>query len=308
MMKKIILPLAAFGMLITACTSKYPGYSESDNGLFYKIVTEGDQKQKPELGDILTFAMIYKTDKDSVLYDTKSLGGTLQIKVEDPIYKGDINEAFKLMYVGDSGVFIVNADSFFMKNVGLEKIPPFIKPGSNLYFHIKVISMQTKESFEKEQREFLQKQQAELEKQKSKEWDDLVVYIKKNNVKAVPTASGIYITHLKKGKGPTPKKGQVVEINYSGFYLDNIMFDTSDKEMAKKYNLYNPKAQYAPFKFVLGQSEAINGVDEAVRNMSVGGKAKVIIPSSQAYGEKGVPGKIKPCATLLFEIELLSVK
>ena len=57
-----------------------------------------------------------------------------------------------MMHVGDSAQFFVNADSFYMRNVGMEKTPAFVKPNSKVVFNIKLVSIQKKADFEKEQK------------------------------------------------------------------------------------------------------------------------------------------------------------
>ncbi|MBI5152989.1 MAG: FKBP-type peptidyl-prolyl cis-trans isomerase [Parcubacteria group bacterium] len=84
-------------------------------------------------------------------------------------------------------------------------------------------------------------------------------------------------------------------VNYRGVLADGVQFDSSYE-------------RGQPFSFVLGAGEVIKGWDEGVLGMKVGGKRKLIIPPSLAYGDRGVPKVIPPKATLVFEIELLGIK
>ncbi|MCX6136128.1 MAG: FKBP-type peptidyl-prolyl cis-trans isomerase [Ignavibacteriales bacterium] len=109
------------------------------------------------------------------------------------------------------------------------------------------------------------------------------------------TQLGVTFEVLKQGTGPAPKQGSVVSVHYTGWLEDGTKFDSSvDRN--------------EPFSFRVGAGEVIPGWDEALLTMKTGGKSKFTIPSELAYGNRGAGGIIPPNATLIFEIELLSVK
>ena len=90
------------------------------------------------------------------------------------------------------------------------------------------------------------------------------------------------------------KRGDLVLVHYTGTLTNGTKFDSSvDRN--------------EPFEFDLGARKVIQGWDEGVEGMKVGGKRKLIIPYDLAYGEHGRAPKIPPRATLVFEIELLKV-
>jgi peptidylprolyl isomerase len=112
-------------------------------------------------------------------------------------------------------------------------------------------------------------------------------------VKPQVTASGLSITDLVVGTGPEAVKGEVVSVNYRGTLANGKEFDSSYGR--------------GPFSFPLGAGRVIQGWDEGVAGMKVGGKRKLVIPPDLAYGERGAGGVIPPNATLTFEVELLKV-
>lgn len=102
------------------------------------------------------------------------------------------------------------------------------------------------------------------------------------------------IEKLITGSGAAPKRGDTVTVHYTGWLTDGTKFDSSvDRD--------------EPFAFVLGTGQVIQGWDQGVASMRVGDKARLTIPHNLAYGEAGYPGAIPPKATLIFEVELLSI-
>lgn len=107
------------------------------------------------------------------------------------------------------------------------------------------------------------------------------------------TASGLKIHDEKVGDGPSPKMGQTVRVHYIGRF-----------ENGKEFN--NSYQMGQPAEFRLGG--VIEGWNEALQTMKVGGKRKIWVPSKIAYGPQGKPPTIPPNANLEFDIELLGIK
>jgi FKBP-type peptidyl-prolyl cis-trans isomerase FkpA len=109
---------------------------------------------------------------------------------------------------------------------------------------------------------------------------------------ATKTSSGLIITTLKPGTGESPKAADKVKVHYQGTLTDGTVFDSSVQ-------------RGEPVTFPL------NGVikcwTEGVQMMKVGGKSRLVCPADLAYGDRGAPPRIKPGATLVFEVELLEV-
>ena len=114
--------------------------------------------------------------------------------------------------------------------------------------------------------------------------------------KVVTTRSGLKYVDIKVGTGAAPSKGRTAVVHYTGWLMDGTEFDSSLN-------------RGEPFPFVVQATPpaVIAGWDEGVAGMKVGGKRKLMIPPSLAYGEQGNQ-RIPPNATLVFEIELLQIK
>lgn len=122
---------------------------------------------------------------------------------------------------------------------------------------------------------------------------------KETGKKVTTTASGLGYIDLVEGSGASPAPTDKVEVHYTGWLVDGTKFDSS-------YNPKPGKPEGGPISFSL--SGVIKGWTEGVGGMKVGGKRKLIIPYQLAYGERGKPGSIPPKATLIFDVELLSIK
>ena len=107
------------------------------------------------------------------------------------------------------------------------------------------------------------------------------------------TDSGLIISDIVNGEGDEAIAGQTVTVNYTGTLEDGTQFDTSIGR--------------APFSFPLGAGRVIQGWDEGVAGMKVGGKRKLTIPPELGYGSRGAGNVIPANATLIFEVELLKV-
>ncbi len=116
-----------------------------------------------------------------------------------------------------------------------------------------------------------------------------------NTGKEVTTASGLKYIDTTEGTGASPSKGKLVTVHYTGTLENGNKFDSSvDRNQ--------------PFEFVIGTGQVIQGWDEGVMSMKVGGKRKLIIPAELGYGSRGAGGVIPPNATILFDVELIDVK
>lgn len=116
-----------------------------------------------------------------------------------------------------------------------------------------------------------------------------------NNAKAegiVTLPSGLQYKVLKTGTGPKPTVTDKVSVHYTGKLLDGKVFDSSVE-------------RNEPASFEVGG--VIAGWTEALQLMNVGSKWELYIPSELGYGERGAGGVIPPHATLIFEVELLSI-
>ena len=283
-----------FLLAISCRRSDFPGYKKDKQGLHYKSIVYDNNGQKPEIGDYLTLALVYRNAKDSVLFNSNDMRGGFRIPCREPHYPGDFFYALLQLHLNDSMAFVISADSFFLKTVGMPELPLFVEAGDFLFFDAKLINIMLKAEFEKEQKQLIQKQQESIKQMKQQEIDDLNEYLENNNIGLQPTESGLYYIEIRKGKGKEVNDGSIVKVHYSGVFLDGRKFDSS----------YDRKTAV---EFEIGDPNILPGWNEGVRLMKEGGKAVLIVPSEIGYGAQG-RDNIPPYKTLVFEIELLEVK
>lgn len=106
--------------------------------------------------------------------------------------------------------------------------------------------------------------------------------------------SGLYLQDMVVGAGTEATRGRQVTVDYTGWLPNGKVFDSSKPEDRN------------PFTFTPGQGRVIEGWEQGIPGMKVGGTRKLVIPSELGYGEQG-RGAIPGDSVLIFEIELLSI-
>jgi FKBP-type peptidyl-prolyl cis-trans isomerase len=199
-------------------------------------------------------------------------------------------EGVSKMVKGGKATLIVPSKIAFGENGRGAMVPPY----STIIYEVEIVDVLSKADHDKQQAEKKKEETVKLETNKKQEADLRKKYIVDHKITAKPTASGLIYVEKVKGTGTRAAAGKKVKVHYTGTLLDGTKFDSSrDKNQ--------------PYEFVLGQHQVIEGWDEAIVMMNVGGRATLVIPSNLAYGEQG-NGKIPPYSTLVFDVELMDVK
>jgi len=120
--------------------------------------------------------------------------------------------------------------------------------------------------------------------------DDIFEYLETNNIEAEQTESGLYYEIENPGEGDPITENSLVTVKYRAYFLDGTEFDVSDDD-GVLFNLQN----------------VIPGFSEGLTYFKKGGKGKLFIPPSLAYGDEGVPNRIKRNAVLIFDLEIISL-
>jgi len=287
-MKKIIVSLIAI-LMVASCSNekKYPGFSKSDSGIYYKLHSFGESKKQVKSGDYITSDITYKTMNDSVFFD-----GRRKFQIKKPSYEGSIDECLLMLAKGEKATFILPAKSFFNKTLETT-VPSFFNENDSLKIVVNLIDVQRKKEFLKEKRAFLNwiKDFGEYEKVL------LQQFLERKDIDAEPTKSGLYRVVLSKGNGPNVEQGDTVVVHYEGKFLNGKFFDST-------------KQRKQPFEFVYGtKMQVIEGLEEIIGKMREGEKALAILPSDKAFGKTGSStGIIPPYTSVIYEIDLVDVR
>jgi len=109
-------------------------------------------------------------------------------------------------------------------------------------------------------------------------------------------------TDIVKGTGEGISLGQVAVVHYTGWLFD----PTAPEQKGTKFDSSRDRGE--PFKFAIGAGQVIRGWEEGVQGMQPGGQRRLVIPPDLAYADRGAGGVIPPGATLVFDVELLSIE
>jgi peptidylprolyl isomerase len=267
MKKVVIIILAALTVNASAQEKvkseivKHPKTVKTASGLEYTITSKGNGK-KPQIGDKIKVHYTGKLLNDTVFDSSVKRGQPFEFKLGvGQVIKG-WDEAFLLLQVGDKATLKIPADIAYGAQA-MGSIPA----NSTLIFDVELL--------------------------------DVTEGVKPYDVKGkdtLTTPSGLKYIIVKQNKdGEKVETGKKVTLNYSAFFRDGKMFDSSI-ERAK------------PLSAKVGQGQLFPGLDEGIQLLHKGEKAKLIIPYQLAFGEAGHPPTIPAKSDLIFDVEITELQ
>jgi FKBP-type peptidyl-prolyl cis-trans isomerase len=281
--------IVAGAAMLAACGSgDMKGYKQTENGLYYRFEQQDKNAQQVQEGDVLVGEMTIRLDTNVL---RTNVGRTERLMPAIPTYDGVLHEGIMMMHLGDKATFAIEADSM-AKFMQPNQMPPMYEKGKGMkfYYEINLQDIVTKEEFAAEQANY----EAEMEKARTAEPELIANYVKENNIKVQPNADGLYVIVKKQGKGTKVAVGRQVAIHYTGRLIDGTVFDSS--------------VGNEPLSYVVGQMGLIRGWEEGVMGQPEGTQLQLIIPSAMGYGPQGAGQMIPPYSTLIFDLDIVSVK
>ena len=284
-MKNIFLLVLSIALL-TSCNifNKYPDYSKTKTGIYFKLHKIGEDVNPPVPSNFVTIDVSYATFGDSVFFS-----GQRTFQLTEPDFEGSIDECFLMLSAGDSASFIIDATGFFTKTLQT-KLPRFIADGEKLKVELRLDEIRTAEQYQKDKDDFLKWIEDFGEYEKTV----LGRFIKEEKIDVEPMENGMYFISVMEGTGKPVEAGDLVTVHYDGRFLNGKFFDSTTK-------------RNQPLEFVYGsEMQVIGGLEDAIGRMREGEKALVILPSELAWGEKGSStGIIPPFTSVIYEVELV---
>lgn len=310
-MKKTKALLFAVAMMAIAfsamsCNKK----KTTTDGIEYTYIKEGTQA--PKDGEYVLYHLIVQNSKDSTFISTYDQRMPAYLQYNDSIPRqSGMDEIFLGLKKGDSLAFEAKAGIVFGNNM-----PFFLNEDEFVKIRVGVVDVLDYEGVEAY---FGALQEAEMKRQaegavKQLEIDTQIIenYLAENNIQATRTNSGLYYVIESAGTGAAIEEGDLAFVHYAGYLLDGTLFDTSLKELAQSSGVYSEQRDnvggYSPLEVRVGMGQVIKGWDEGLGLLKKGDKAKFIIPSPLAYGDRDSGGPIGPNSVLLFDVEVTDIQ
>jgi len=121
-------------LLFIQCSTKREDYQKDKSGLEYRFVTENQEAQQAVINDILEIKYKLTKENDSIIEETD----LFRIRLGGASHPGgSIEDGLAMMHIGDSAVFLIDAESYYILSRGIQ-LPPYLKKGEKVKFHIKL--------------------------------------------------------------------------------------------------------------------------------------------------------------------------
>jgi FKBP-type peptidyl-prolyl cis-trans isomerase FkpA len=285
-MKKYYILSLLLPLFIGCSKPKYEGFSSKEEGVYYQMHIIGDGERLPNEDDYIISNIQLTTFNDSVFYSSewKHTFGFESVSLKENILWTPI---LSMLQAGDSATFIIENT----KNKYSELVNHHFDFPDVFKLNIKVNEVFYEDEYKKWSDEMYWLHDQEMNEQ--------ILLLKKLDSLEFTSSNyvnGIYFKEINRGKGPYPLNGDVVTVHYKGYFMDGKIFDST-------YGINEPMV------FNMGDpDQVIVGLENGISMMKKNGKAKLIIPSQLAFGDKGSSsGIIPPFTTVIYEVELVSI-
>jgi len=264
------------------------GWDKLTNGYAYIKHTDST-KPKPKKGEVVILDLEVIDDQGVILDDSRDAKQKPSFVIpkedSDQLRRNPLLALVAIMAEGDSATVRVPLDS-------LPNAPETFKHSTYLDYVIRVYTVQDAELYADQQKTINERQTAKYTADAEKVFRD---YTENTlDAKEIILPSGVVVNLIKDTKEEKPQPGDMVSVNYYGFFRDGSSFDNSYKAGR-------------PFTFTIGQGGAIQGWQLGIPEIPKGGTAILEIPYEHAYGAQGRPPVIPAKTDLIFFVELENI-
>ncbi|PIQ14841.1 MAG: hypothetical protein COW67_11620 [Flavobacteriales bacterium CG18_big_fil_WC_8_21_14_2_50_32_9] len=262
-------------LFLIACNTKSETRKVISDKMSMQLLAFDDKESVSEKGDFIS-ATIQLNDGKTMLYN----------RFYHQIFKAEnelLEQVFSNLREGDSAVFYIHP-SLVEHNIEGIKLPEITN--KELIMYVKVLHYFNEE----EKNNFLKQLDNDLI-----EYQYLNFYMKTLQTDKPILKKGIYKVIIEEGTGKAMKKDDLIRIKYKGYFLNNVLFDET------------PENGFLEFEFGT-PNQVIRGIEIAIKDMKVGEKSKIIIPSHLAFGAGGSStGRIPPATPVMYELEIVKI-
>ncbi|WP_143962691.1 FKBP-type peptidyl-prolyl cis-trans isomerase [Litoribacter populi] len=306
--KNLILAggILATAVAVSSCDSGRK--ATTADGTEYKYIKEGSKA--PNNGEYVLYHFTAENENDSTFISSYEQHAPAYLQYNDTAQaQSGIDEIFMNLKKGDSILVETTAEKMF----GGFGVPPFLTAEETIRLRIGVVDVLDEAAFQdfftamaEEQQE---RQARESVEQTEADIQIIENYIAENNLQANRTESGLFYVIEEEGSGKEVNAGDMAKVHYTGYVLDGRVFDTSREDIAREQGIFNEaRGGYEPIEVQVGAGRVIQGWDEGLQLLRQGSKAKLLIPSPLAYGNRQASEVITPNSVLVFDVEVTDVK
>ena len=296
---KSVVAIVATTIILASCNSKF---EKAPSGLTYKI-THGNGKEKIKQGQVIKFYIEYKlAGKDTILNSNYGkMPGYMPVDTAR-LPKYNFTEIITKLSAGDKVDFVLYVDT--LKRLG--QIPAYdnlFKKGGSIKGKVEIIKVFANDSlaqadYQAEMQKENDKKSAASKGLKEKQMKELKDYAAKNNIKVVESPLGVLVEVQNEGTGIKADSGKHAMLLYKGYLMNGKVFDANMGADAKHKE---------PIDVAVGMHNTIPGFEDAMKYFGKGGKGRLLIPSTLAYGDREMGADIPANSNLIFDIEVADV-
>ena len=261
-------------LVFYSCQKNIEGYTAVEDGIYLKLLSFNNNSQAYQEGDYMIFSL-EALDGDSIVFQHSKYNPFLPLNTR-------MDKAIKQLHLGDSVEFLIDKSVFDENSFGFTS--------KSLKSEYISITIKVHEYLNKERyTEYLKSKDDELIEQQV-----LAEYLKTR--KDLELIQGVYIQKLNKTKEKQVAKGDKISIQYTGSFINGVVFDTAKTKESFVFTYGSP-------------NQVIVGLEKVLKVLKKGEKAKIIIPSQFAFGEKGSStGIVPPYSTVIYNLEIKNIK